>query len=56
MAVTSGAGYTEFAFDVAPGEPACITFHFRLTTFGHREGHVTADGAPPLAINHYIYP
>jgi hypothetical protein len=56
--VFAGTGYTEFVFNIAPGEraPAHIAFRFRPTTFGHRTGQVTASGAPPLTLDQYVYP
>ena len=56
--VFAGTGHTEFVFNITPGEhaPAHIAFRFRPTTFGHRVGQVTVNGAPPLTLDQYVYP
>lgn len=55
--VSAAPGYTSFAFKVEPGtKPLRITFRFRPATFGHRSGTIATDGAPPVTVDHYIYP
>ena len=57
QSMRSASGHTSFIFAVAPArEPLLIKFRFRPATFGHRSGRINAEGAPPLNIDHYIYP
>lgn len=53
----AGAGFTEFAFRVAPGDtPARFDFRFRPATFGRRAGDVSIAGAHAVPINQFVYP
>lgn len=54
---SAGPMYTQFSFQLEPGQSrAAVLFRFRPATFGRRTGEVSVPGAPPLSIDHFIYP
>ncbi|QDW66877.1 hypothetical protein [Luteimonas granuli] len=57
-AVAAGAGYTEFSFRIAPDRRsvAHVVLRFKPATFGRFSGELSVDGAPPLAVSHFVYP
>lgn len=50
------ADAVEFVFLVAEGSDARGTVRYRPATFGRRTGRISTPGAPPVAVDHFVYP
>lgn len=50
------AGAVEFVFVVPERSDARGTVRYRPVTFGRRSGRVSIPGAPPVAVDHFVYP
>lgn len=50
------AGAVDFVFVVAEGGDARGTVRYRPVSFGRRSGRVSTPGAPPVPVDHFVYP